>query len=184
MAIFLAAIEDIGKRNKLELLYNKYSLNIYRVAYSILNDRYLAQDAVQEAFIKVYNNLDKITEINCNKTKAFLIVIVRNTSINIYNQRRKRSGLSFEEIENELSESGPSLEEIIINNDTFTRVADLMKDLHPTYADILSLKYYYQYKDEEIANILNISPENTRVRLYRARKCLLALLSQKKEEAL
>ncbi|EGW37199.1 sigma-70 family RNA polymerase sigma factor [Desulfosporosinus sp. OT] len=173
--------EDNEKRNKLESLYNEYALYIYRVAYQILKDKYLAQDAVHEAFISILKNVDKIIEINCNKTKAFIIIIIRNISINLYNQRKKQSSLSFEELEGELAESVPNVEETVISNEAFSRVTDKIKKLHPLYADILSLKYYFYYKDEEISKMLNITPENTRIRLHRARKYLLESLSQDQE---
>ena len=40
-------------------------------------------------------------------------------------------------------ESGPSVEEILMNSETFTRVAEKIKELHPSYADILSLIFLY-----------------------------------------
>jgi RNA polymerase sigma-70 factor (ECF subfamily) len=181
MVILLSVIHNIENRNKLEALYNKYSFYAYNVAYAILHDKALAQDAVHEAFINIIKNIDKIGDIDCNKTEAFIVIIVRNGSINIFNKRKKRSDVSFEDIEGQLSESGPSVEEIVINNDTFYRAAYYLKSLNPSFADILLLKYYYQYNDEEIANILNITHQNARVRLYRARKSLLTLLSQDKD---
>lgn len=184
MLILLSAIHNIEKRNKLEVLYNKYSFYAYNVAYDILHDKGLAQDAVHEAFINIIKNIDKIGDVDCNKTEAFIVIIVRNVSINIFNKRKKRSDLSFEEIEGQLSGSGPSVEEIVINNDTFFRAAYHLKNLKPSFTDILLLKYYYQYNDEEIANLLSITPQNVRVRLFRARKSLLTLLSKDKEEVL
>lgn len=181
MLSIFAVISNKEKRNKLEDLYTEYALYLYKVAYNILKDKYLAQDAVHEAFIKISNNIDKIFKIDCNKTKAFIVVIVRNISINLYNQRKKQSGLSFEELGDDLSKSGQSVEETVISNEEFSKVADKIHKLHPSYADILLLKYYFYYKDEEISLILNITSENTRIRLHRARKCLLELLSQDQE---
>ena len=89
MLFFLAVIKDSDERNKLEELYLKYSKDMFKVAYRILNDYYLAQDAVQQSFIKLIDNLNKINDINCNKTKAFVVIIIRNVSINLYRKRKK-----------------------------------------------------------------------------------------------
>lgn len=177
MIPLFSIVEDCEQRNKLESLYNEYSLYIYKVAYQILKDKYLAQDAVQEAFISIIKNINKIDRIKSNKTKAFLVIIIRNISINIYNKRKKQPSVSFEEID-DLSEAGPSVEEVVISNDSFLKIADMMKRMNPLYSDILTFKYYFNYKDEEISSLLNISPENTRTRLHRARKSLLLLLSE------
>ena len=43
------------------------------------------------------------------------------------------------------------------------------------YADVLTLKFYYQYSDSEIAGLVQTSPENVRVRLHRGKRKLTAL---------
>lgn len=183
MLFILAVFENKELRSRLEALYNEHASVMYKIAYRILKDQHLAQDAVQEAFINISKNFDKIIKTDCNKIRALFVIIVRNVSIDIYRQREKQTGVSYEEIEETLSEQGPSVEEILVSSETFTNLAKRMKELHPSYADILSLKYFYNYKDEEISQMLNITPENTRARLSRARKSLINLLRQEQEAA-
>lgn len=182
MFIF-AAIKDEEQRGRFEKLYIAHNSSMYRVAYRILNDEHLAQDAVHEAFINISNNFEKIIQTDCNKIRALFVIIVKNVSINIYNRRKKQASLSFEELEEELSESGPSIEEILMNKEMFAKVAEKIKELHPSYTDILSLKYFYHYEDDEVSRILSITPENFRTRLHRAKKNLMKLLSQEQEAA-
>lgn len=183
MPFILAVIKKKENHSRLEALYEEYASLMYKVAYRILKDEHLAQDAVQEAFINISNNLDKIIQPNCNKIRALFVIIVRNVSIDIYRHKEKQTSVSFEEINDTLPESGPTLEEIVVRNETFTQVTRKVKELHPSYADIFSLKYFYNYKDEEISQILNITPENARTRLHRARKSLIRLLSEEQEVA-
>ena len=68
-----------------------------------------------------------------------------------------------------------------MNKESFARVEQKIKELHPSYADILTLKYFYHYEDNEISRILSITPENFRTRLHRARHSLIKLLSQNQE---
>ena len=42
------------------MLYEKYSKFMFKVAFDILNNNYAAEDALQQAFIKISKNLDKI----------------------------------------------------------------------------------------------------------------------------
>jgi len=183
MLFILAMFENKENISRLETLYNEHASLMYKIACRILKDQHLAQDAVQEAFINISKNLDKIVKTDCNKIRALFVIIVRNASIDIYRQREKQTGVSYEEIEETLSEQGPSVEEILVSSETFAKLAKKMKELHPSYADILSLKYFYNYKDEEISQMLNITPENTRARLSRARKSLINLLLQEQEAA-
>ncbi len=97
MLIFLIMVEDEKSRPKLELLYNNYKYTMLYVAKSILKDQYLAEDAVHKAFIKIIDNLHKIDDQLCNKTKSFLVIVVRNISIDMYNHIKKQNIVNFDE---------------------------------------------------------------------------------------
>ncbi|KAB3535525.1 sigma-70 family RNA polymerase sigma factor [Alkaliphilus pronyensis] len=84
MLIFLAVIDDVVKRDKLEEMYVLYKKDLIYTAYKILGDYHEAEDVVQTAILKVSEHLDKLQDINCNKTRSFIVVIVRNLVINIY----------------------------------------------------------------------------------------------------
>lgn len=182
MLFFLAMILNEPQRSKLEEVYHRHGPSMYKVALRILNDEHLAQDAVHEAFIRISKSLHKINEVNCNKTQAFVVIITRNISIDIYRRRKNRSGLPLEEIE-QFSDSGPSLEELVIDNTLFDAMVTKVKELPDLYADIIALKYFYHYDYEEIALILNISVENARTRMYRAKQSLIRRISQEQEVA-
>ena len=87
MIAFLMTIKDEKTRSKLEKIYNTYLRDMYITAYSILKDHHESQDIVQEAIIRVSKNLYKISDIKCKKTRAYLVIIVRNLSYNAYNKR-------------------------------------------------------------------------------------------------
>lgn len=181
MLMLLTSMEKGENKNKLEALYIKYKKDMFYVAYNILKDEYLAQDAVQLAFINLINNLDKIDEIKCNKTKAFAVIIVRNISINLYRKKKKQKDIALEFVEGTLFENNVSIDEKLIHEEMLNRVASMIKELPLAYSDVLSLKYFYDYSDKEIAKLLDITPENARIRLYRAKQKLMKLLLQEEE---
>ncbi|NLL69722.1 MAG: hypothetical protein GX238_01170 [Epulopiscium sp.] len=78
MIIFLLVIQDEEVRNKLEELYILYHKEMFYVAYSILKDSQEAEDVVQEAIIKLSTCMNKIDKANCNKTRGFVVIVVRN----------------------------------------------------------------------------------------------------------
>jgi len=181
MLAIISQVSDPVKRIKLETIYSNYSSMMYRVANGILKDEYLAQDAVQEAFINITKNYDKFFHSDCNKIRTLLVIITRNASIDIYRKRSKQLTIPFEEYMEEINDSSVNIEEIIISNETFTFVKDNISKLYPPFADILTLKYFYHYENNDISKILNITPENTRTRLHRARQSLIKLLSKEQE---
>ena len=162
-----------SNQNKLEALYEKYRLDMFKVAYRVLKDYHLAQDAVQSAFIKLLNNLDNIEQIDSRKTRAFVIIVTRNISINFYRKRQRQNNVVLEDIENILADESQFIDDKIINAELLDKITLKIKNLYEPYADILTLRYLYHYSDKEIAELLGISHENVRTRLHRAKRSLI-----------
>lgn len=98
MLFFDIVIDNDFDRNKIEQIYITYKKLLFYIAYSILKDYHEAEDVVHMAIIKICNHLDKIEEIECNKTKAFLVIIVRNIAINVYKKKRRISDIDMERL--------------------------------------------------------------------------------------
>ena len=59
-------------------LYNSYKQFMYNISMSMLGKREDAEDAVQDSFIRIRNNLDKIGNPYSRKTKSYITVITKN----------------------------------------------------------------------------------------------------------
>ncbi len=121
--LLFSTIEDDYSRDKLEELYYKYHKYVYKIAYNILNDSYLAQDVVQSVFIKLIENIDKIDRIECNKTKAFIVIITRNLSINLYRKRNSHKNMVLENIEDVICDTSQPIDERIISEEILDRIS-------------------------------------------------------------
>lgn len=163
------------KSVKLEQLYALHKNVMLYTAERILRDYQLAEDAVQKAFMKVLDNLHKIEEPDCNKTRAFLVIITRNVAITMYN-RQKKQAVPIEEIEQMDCAGGESPFDQVASKESVQTIAQYIGELDKKYADVLMLKFYYEYSDSEIAGLVQTSPENVRVRLHRGKRKLAALL--------
>lgn len=177
MIPFLLTIQDENLRNRLEEIYIRYKKDAYWIAVKILHDKFEAEDVVHEAIIKISSIIEKDEGLDCNKIKGLIVIIVRNLSINIYNRRKKivtsTYDGSFENLADNLN-----LNEEIIQLEQAKLIADLLAEINPTYADIITLKYYHEYSNSEISQLLNISEGNVRTRLLRARLAIKKILEQ------
>lgn len=97
MLVYLSMIEGPEDRNKFEIVYEQYKNLMYYVAYRILREERDAEDAVHNAFVRIAEHIEKISEPVCPKTRAFVVLIVERTAINEYNRQRRRRGLPPEE---------------------------------------------------------------------------------------
>lgn len=149
---------------------------MYSIAFHVLNDHQLAQDAVQMSFVKIIDTMKIINDVECNKTKAFLVIICRNISINMYKKRKRNNPITIEEIEDSLPDHTCNLDDQMINFERLSALKEKIKMLYEPYADIITLKYIFDYSEKEIAKILDISEQNARVRLHRAKNSLIKLI--------
>ncbi|MCL1882164.1 MAG: sigma-70 family RNA polymerase sigma factor [Defluviitaleaceae bacterium] len=177
--MLLFAFETEAEKNTFEFLYEKYKRLMWRKAYDILKDYALAEDAVSEAFIRVYRHFHRIEDPNSGKTAAFLVTIVKNISINLYHQRNKTLPTDFSEFE---QPDSFNMEESIEIKDEAERAVMLVEKLSEDLKAVFLLKYEHDLPHKEIGRILNITENNVTVRLHRAKKRLLEFANANKEE--
>ncbi len=72
MLLFLTMIDSDEDKSKFEVIYENYRNLMFFVAKKILYSDSDAEDAVQDAFIRIINNLDKIEDPKCHKTSLWI----------------------------------------------------------------------------------------------------------------
>lgn len=176
MLLFLMNIEDAESRDLLEQIYRAYHKEMYYIANNILNNSYDAADVVQTSIIKLIPYIDKINDVQCNKTKYLIVTIVKNTAIDLYRKKNNHPLSEIEAADDILDSISESMEDIVIRLSDAKMIAEKLAQLSPEYADVLTLKYNFEFEDKEIAKILKISHANVRVRLSRAKMHLRNLM--------
>lgn len=165
---------------KMERLYLKYRMVMLAEAYNILYDNSEAEDAVQQAFMKLTRCIDRIQEDNPGMTCNFLKVVTRNVAKDIY---KKRIYLNADEdtIERTTDNKLYHLTEtsqVVINKDSFDKVMKAIMSLPDIYRDVLLIEKVYGYPREESMKILNANYETLKKRLTRAKSKLLDALRE------
>jgi RNA polymerase sigma-70 factor (ECF subfamily) len=178
MVSFLLVIEDEFTRSKLETLYITYKNEMYALAMSILHNAHDAQDVVHTSVLKLAKHIEKIDGIGSNKTKALIVTIVRNSAIDVYRKKRRETILEEPVGLEVVSEEALPLEQIMSRMGKLKEIREQLTALNRDYADVIALKYVYEFTDSEISELLCISSQNTRVRLHRAKAAVKKLIMQ------
>ncbi len=169
---------NLNSQNDFILLYEQNKKLMYSIAIGILNSEFDAEDAVQNAAVQIFYNLDKFHDFDSNITKRLIVIITKNATIDIYRKRKKQWATE--------AEMNDTLNNTLGYTATFSEDEDsfmaLIQNIPDKYRDVLFLKYVSELKNEEISEILNISVLNTRQRLSRAKKILRTQL--RKEDLL
>ncbi len=170
---------------KLERLYQKYKNLMYHEAFAILKDHAQTEDAIQQSFVKIIANIDKVDEKDEPKTRNYLVIICRNTAIDMYKGRLYLAGdeanLDYENEEEPVVDYVEPAQ-IVIGKETIARITKAIGELPEIYRDVILLESLHSHTKEEIAKILNVSYETVKKRSLRARKMLLEAL-EKEEDA-
>lgn len=170
--IFLLSFENDNDREKFEYMYSKYKNLLLKKSWEILNDYMLAEDAVSEAFLRIYKNLDKIGDPASNQSIAFIVTIVRNVSLTILSREKSKAS---EPADEELCD-GFNLEESILSDISSERIYEILNGIDEDLRSIFLFKFAYGMSHREIAKTLRISENNVTVKLHRAKKKLAAIL--------
>lgn len=156
---------DSEQELKIEHLYHTYKYLLYKVAFDILGDKSLSEDALQETFVRVMKNIHKIGEENCPRTRNFLVVICRNVALDM---KRKNSLVS--EYDQNTATAKDVVEATIEAKDSIDRLTGIINGLDPIYRDVFLLRRVHNLSRREIAKILGISLESVKKRLTRAKE--------------
>ncbi len=179
MLICIQTIQNDSERSLVEDIYRSHIGTMIYTAQGILKDRYRAEDAVSQAFVKIIDNLQKITWYDCNRTRGLVVIIVRNICLNMIKDEKHEKILPLELCEDVAERAQDEPLNFIVTEETYDFILSCLSELSNSHKDILRLKLIYEYADEEIADILDISRENVRVRLHRARKALIAEMQKR-----
>lgn len=164
----------------IEMLYDRYEQRIYKIAYSVLNDSYQAEDAVSETFIKLIKNAHSIWTMDQKKMDAYITKLARNTAVDQY-RRNKREISRIVSVdtetdrESEISEN--PIEDMISTLGSSQRVRELVDSLPDKYKEIIICIVLYELSGRETALMLGISEGTVRKRYERAKKLLKKKLS-------
>lgn len=166
LAYCLSLLDTKEDKIQFEYAYNEYKDVMFNFAFSILKDKHLAEDAVQEAFMSAAKHLKKFSEKSCIQMRNYLIIIVKNASLRIYNKRKHE--ICVEEV----FEDVPDIHNIEIeteNRSSQEALFKIIKSLDDKYSDVLILKYFYELKDREIAEALGVTRETVKIRIIRGK---------------
>lgn len=168
MLIYLQMIETAEDQSKFEIIYTEYRNYMYRVAYKILRNQQDAEDIVHHAFVKIAENISKIEDPRCLKTKGYIVTIVKNGAIDVYRRKKAHPHVEYRD--------GLSGKQMQYDGDNV--LAGCILKLPERQRNIIILKYHYGYELKEIAKMLDITYRNALQIDQRAKAKLRALCEE------
>ena len=170
MLLFMTYSEE--EQEKFTSIFRQHYRVLIGKAYGILHSHHLAEDAVEEAFIRALKHLDRLSETDSMRTRRFFLVTVERIAITMYHKNQKIVPIDFEGQDEESIKIDPTWERFS-SEETVQEIKNILYGLKPEDREVLIYKVVYQWSYEEIADVMGISTKNVSVRLSRIRRRIM-----------
>lgn len=179
LLLYMIAALDPVNGDFFENMVREHSDHLYSIAFKYLKNKEDAEDIVQESFLKVYRSIEKFYNLDRETTISMLVVYTQNTIMDFYRKRQRRLKTTTliieedeEEMEHDIADHTLAPEHILITQENIQRFAKYIDELPEGQRYAILMKYKYNAKDKEIAQLMGISETAFSSRLNRARESL------------
>lgn len=152
-------------RDAFTTLYDNYTSALYGVVFRIVNDESLAEDILQEVFVKIWKN---IAFYDSSKGRLFtwLINVTRNTAIDKYRSQEFRQQAKNQKMDDSVHQVNNAMS-VNIKVDHIG-LKETVSQLKPEYVQMIDLLYFQGYTHEEVAKEFNIPLGTVKTRIRSA----------------
>jgi RNA polymerase sigma-70 factor (ECF subfamily) len=159
-------MKKISFRNDVLPLKNE----LYRLALRITLNHAEAEDVVQETMIKVWNRRDRWDELE--SIEAFCLTICRNIAIDKTKKAENQNQSLMDEHDSPDSSYTSNPEEQAMQQDRIALIRRLIDTLPEKQRSCMQLRDFEGKSYKEIATILDISEEQVKINIFRARQTI------------
>lgn len=156
----------------LETLWNQLHVRLYRFILSRVPDEADADDLLQEIFLRIHTNLERVRDLE--RLESWIFQIARNCIADYYRERRHAMPLDEPGMENRLVASDP--EEPGAVEELAPGLRAVVEALPERYRQALILTEYEGLNQRELAERLGISFSGAKSRVQRARQKVMDVL--------
>lgn len=167
----------------MEQLYLDHHPMMYRAAVRVLRHPQDAEDVISDTFLSLCKKIPLLRSMDCNKLRAYLVISIRNTAINLLRRKSRQAELLWAQ-----AEETPDAQALWQQEDGLfdafedSDIAPALRRLPLRDRQLIEMKYALGLSDEEMARQLEIKPVSVRVYLSRVRQKLRALMEERERD--
>lgn len=156
----LISLYKEGNESAFHELLNRHKSKVYTTAYLIVKDKYIAEDLLQEAFIKAIKRIKSGTYNEEGKFAPWISRIVHNLAIDHFRKQKRYPTIVMEDgtpVFNSIEFTEESIESVKIKDETHSKLRDLIKTLPEAQKEVLMMRHYADMSFQEIADTTGVS---------------------------
>lgn len=153
------------QQGALKQLYEDYAAQIFAFARRLLGEASLAEDVVQETFIRVYQSQPK------SPNQAYLFKTAHSIALNLIKRRKRHGPLSEQQHSEQQSLAGEcarDVAQVVAQKELQHKVVEALQELAPEHRSVIVLRYYHSLTLKDMAEVLQCTERTLRNRLRAA----------------
>lgn len=180
--MFLGGLETESERKILEKLYLENRTKLYQIARKIVRNDADAEDAVHTGFMNVAEKYEKYRHLSYIELIRLSTTVIRNAAYDITRTYQDEGEFSNKGIwgEDEIIDEDQDILEYLIKENQKSILVEVVMELPDEERELLYNRYIINLQPREIAELLNISSAEVRMKIFRCRS-KLAKVIQKRE---
>lgn len=167
-----------GDEKAFQSLLQRHKSRVYTTIYLIVKDTYLAEDLLQDTFVKAITTIKTGRYNEEGKFLPWILRIAHNLAIDYFRRDKRYPTIILEDgsnVFNTLDFSEDSAESIQIRNESHTRLREMIQRLPEQQREVLMMRHYGEMSFQEIADATGVSINTA---LGRMRYALINLRKQ------
>ncbi len=170
----LIAEYQLGNKDALEELFQRYKDAILNFAVRIVGNRADAEDVTSEVFMVLFMKKNLYKPIA--KFKTWIFKVAHNACMNVFRKQKRLTSLWFNKREEgdygqwDIADENDIPSEILRKKEEGQAVRNAIRKLPDNQREALILREYHQMDYYQISEVMNCSIENIKILIYRARK--------------
>lgn len=169
-----------GDSSAFAVLVDRYKDLVFTLALRMLKNREEAEEVSQDTFIKVYKSLHKFK--GDSKFSTWIYKVAYNSCLDqIKKNKKHQNNVEINEFTHHKIKTLDNAFDALVDKERNQLIQDCLNLLPSEDNFLLTLYYFEEQSLDEIANVVGLTPNNVKVKLFRSRKKLASILSERLE---
>jgi RNA polymerase sigma-70 factor (ECF subfamily) len=192
----------MNNEEKFMLLYEKYRRLLFAIGKSILRDDADIDDALQQCWVAISKNLNKLDPARESRTRNYCCIVMKHAAMHVYKTRSEdfkanKAGAAIFSLDEHFlydrkddipEECGtiadiaaaddPSVDETIAGFEELRLAGEILKELTPEERNIFILRHYYGHSNKEIEEMLGLKDGSAAWRLQNSKRKIATIIKK------
>jgi len=169
-----------GDTNAFTLLVDRYKDLVFTLALRMLKNREEAEEVSQDTFIKTYRSLHKFK--GDSKFSTWIYKVAYNSCLDQIKKNKKHlNNVEINEFTKHQVKTMDNAFDALVEEERNQLIQDCLHVLPSDDSFLLTLYYFEEQSLDEIANIVGLTANNVKVKIFRSRKKLAHILKERLE---